>query len=62
MKNLELNQMEEVQGGACTVGIALAFVGVTILAASNPAGWLALASFATISGGMANACISEYNS
>ena len=61
MKTLELNQMEKVEGGSCVVGIGIAFVAVTILAASNPVGWLALAAFGSISAGMANACISEAN-
>lgn len=51
MKTLNLQQMENVQGGACSAGVfaGIASVGSTLLLAaafaSGPVGWVALASF-----------------
>ncbi len=50
MKKLELNQMENVEGGSVESAIACGgaawgaaeFVGVLVAAASGPIGWLAL--------------------
>lgn len=55
MKNLELNQMENLQGGgSCAsdaIGFGIATVGLAFLLLSNPVGWIAVgAAYATVAG------------
>jgi hypothetical protein len=54
MKNLELNQMENLQGGLeCGTGIGLALAGLVggfLLVASGPVGWGAALYFGSAAG------------
>jgi len=59
MKNLELNQMEELQGGSCEVAVASYFAAIVIGALSGPFGWAVVASITVASIGVVDGCIAE---
>lgn len=57
MKNLELNQMEELQGGSCEVAVGSYFATIAICALSGPFGWAVLASITVASIGVVDGCV-----
>ena len=61
MKTLDLNQMENLQGGDVSCGLALGGYAATIIigALAGPIGWAFIASVAVASVGVVDGCIAN---